>query len=233
MTKPASNTRAYLLRFVTALLLAGLHAPSARAGVIDPTAPARLHLASTAKTSHLLRCLANAPSVPREIARHEPHELETDLLLPCQRSVPCLVVGSPSSAPLHKVLLDVRSRVVSHPSSQGGSVRRLPTMRYELGPLLAPPTCGASAPSTLRESSLDIALTLGDGSRKLAQQSLEYADRRLAAAELNAPGTDLVTCDLASGMLRAAWEAMQEHDYAAARAFSDKAASLATVLDPE
>ncbi len=106
-------------------------------------------------------------------------------------------------------------------------------MRHELGPLLAPPTCGASAPSTLRESSLDIALTLGNGSRKLAQQSLEYADRQLAAAELNAPGTDLVSYDLASGMLRAAWTAMQEHDYAEARALSNKAVRLAAALDRE
>lgn len=233
MSKPAANPSAYFLRFGAALLLVGIYPASARAGVIDPTAPPRLHLTSSAKASHLLPspwsipCIANAPSVPTETASHEPRQLETGLL-PCPRSVPCLVVSSRSSFPLRGVLLHVRPLRVSRQSAQGRPARRLPTIGFELGALPALPTCAASAVSTPPESSVDIAVTLSDSSRKLAQQSLEYADRRLAAAEPTAPGTDRGTYDVATGMLRAASAAMQAHDYAAARALSDKAARLAT-----
>jgi hypothetical protein len=235
--KPAANLRAYLLRFSAAFLLLGPYPASARAGIIDPTLPSRLHFASSAKTPHLLPCpvsiprLAAAAPVPRETASHEPHLLNMGLL-PCPRSVPCLVMSSPSSFPLRGVSLHQGRQRISRQSAQGRPARKLPTIQLELRTLPAVSGCRA-AESQQPESPVDMALTLGNGSRRLAQQSLEYADRRFAAAEANAPGADPGTYDAATEMLHAAWQAMQAHDYAAARAFSDKAARLATALDPE
>ena len=140
MAKPAANARSYLLGFGMALWFTGIHPPSARAGVIHPTAAAPLHLAKTAKTSRLLPCFGKTPCSPLEIARHKPHELEADLLSPLQKTGPRLVVSSPSPAPSHNVLLDVRAQIALR--SQGGRARGLPTMRYEPAFLLTPPIRG-------------------------------------------------------------------------------------------
>ena len=106
-------------------------------------------------------------------------------------------------------------------------------MRVELATLTAPPASEASAASTPPESPVDIALTLSGSSCNSAEQSLETADRRLAAVERTTPGINHGTYDEATRMRHAAWAAMQAHDYVAARALSDKAARLAAALNPE